>query len=893
VISGNNDIGINSSGVNTIQGNFIGTDATGTRSLGNQVYGIGVVPSSDDTPLIGGTAPGAGNLISGNQYGIFGGLGTIQGNKIGTDVTGKIAVPNVDGIIYGGSTIGGAAPGAGNLISGNSYSGIFGGYGQLIQGNLIGTDVTGMVALGNFVGILGTTNSTIGGITATARNVISGNQYIDIEYSDGGLIEGNYIGTDASGESALSPYAALFATNCTVGGTTPEARNVIAASAFDLYEPLNSQIEGNFVGTNKEGTVQIGGVGLFNRDVPGGNTVGGKTPGAGNLIVGGVEIIFATATGDVFQGNTMQGGFLLVDGAHNTLIGGTTPGAGNTIFGSIVLEDDSQGINANGAGNAILGNAIYPDAGSKPISLQEDGVRDGSVNDVGDTDTGPNGLQNYPVLTAAGAGTTTTVIGTLNSTSGDSFRIEFFASPAGDPPGQGRSERYLGYTTVTTNGTGNVSFTATGLGASAVGEEITATATVLTGSNANSTSEVSAWISAVVLNHSPTAALLGPSNGLAGQSLSYSLGAADPDAGDPDVGFTYAINFNDGTGAETIPASANNGSGVTLAHSFAAPGTYVITLTATDQHGAVSGAANLSVTVVSPSSVSGMVFADFNDDGQVDFGEKGIPDVPITLTGRDDLGNTISLSQSTDSVGTYVFLNLRPGTYVVTEPQQPAGYTSGKATLGTSGGTVAGNEFTGIVLTAGENAMNYNYGEQPTGTGGIRKGTTAEIGFWNNKNGQALIQALNGGTGTQLGDWLAATLPHLFGSFSGGNNLAAKNNAYVASFFQSRFVIHGVKLDAQVLATALSVYVTSPVLDSTAVGTRYGFVVSGNGLATSTFNVGCAGTAFGVANDTSMTVIDILVAADAQAVNGVLYNGDKVKRDAANDVFSGINEAGE
>jgi hypothetical protein len=159
-------------------------------------------------------------------------------------------------------------------------------------------------------------------------------------------------------------------------------------------------------------------------------------------------------------------------------------------------------------------------------------------------------------------------------------------------------------------------------------------------------------------------------------------------------------------------------------------------------------------------------------------------------------------------------------------------------------------------------------GEQPATSNPIQRGQTAGIGFWNSKNGQALIKALNGGTGTQLGDWLAATFPHLFVASSGGNNLTGQNNAYVASFFQSRFVVQGQKLDTQVLATALAVYVTDPTLDSTVVGSQYGFIVGSNGLATAMYDVGGDGAVFGVADDTTMTVMDLLKATDAQAVDG-------------------------
>ena len=132
----------------------------------------------------------------------------------------------------------------------------------------------------------------------------------------------------------------------------------------------------------------------------------------------------------------------------------------------------------------------------------------------------------------------------------------------------------------------------------------------------------------------------------------------------------------------------------------------------------------------------------------------------------------------------------------------------------------------------------------------------------------------------------------MFGAAAGSNNLAGKSNADVASFFQSRFVVKGQKLDAQVLATALAVYVTDATLDSTGVGTQYGFTVGGNGVGTATFNVGSNGAAFGVANNTTMTVMDLLLAVDAQAVNGVLYNGNTAKRNMANTVFSAINQAG-
>src|SRR3954462_5663118 len=99
-----------------------------------------------------------------------------------------------------------------------------------------------------------------------------------------------------------------------------------------------------------------------------------------------------------------------------------------------------------------------------------------------------------------------------------------------------------------------------------------------------------------------------------------------------------------------------------------------------------------------------------------------------------------------------------------------------------------------------------------------------------------------------------------FGIKSGANNLTGKSNAYVAALFQQDFVMKGVKLDAQVLATALSVYATNATLDSTRVAAQYGFTVSSTGLGTATINVGSNSDAFGVANNSVLTVLDLLMA---------------------------------
>ncbi len=113
---------------------------------------------------------------------------------------------------------------------------------------------------------------------------------------------------------------------------------------------------------------------------------------------------------------------------------------------------------------------------------------------------------------------------------------------------------------------------------------------------------------------------------------------------------------------------------------------------------------------LAPASLAGVVYLDANNDGVKQAGESGLAGVLITLTGTDDLGNTVNLATSTVS-GAYVFNGLRPGTYVISE-SQPAGFLDGKDTAGTTGGTTSTNDVIGgIALGAGINGANNNFGE--------------------------------------------------------------------------------------------------------------------------------------------------------------------------------------
>lgn len=188
-------------GTNTIVGNYIGLDVTGTQSFGGRRHGLEIA-SSDN--LIGGADPSARNVISGTgDQGIviLGSRNRIQGNLIGTDVTGTNALPNLAGVflIVGPSgqavvdnVIGGTNRGEGNVISGNIEAGVFlQASRNVIQGNYVGTDLSGTNAMSNGShGVLVNGNNNI-----LAGNTIAfnGGDGVFIPIGNGNLIRGNRI----------------------------------------------------------------------------------------------------------------------------------------------------------------------------------------------------------------------------------------------------------------------------------------------------------------------------------------------------------------------------------------------------------------------------------------------------------------------------------------------------------------------------------------------------------------------------------------------------------------------------------------------------------------------------------------------------------------------------
>lgn len=453
--------------------------------------------------IVGGTTPQARNVLSGNRISgaestFFGYLTQIQGNFIGTDHTGTLPLGNkVDGLLTSTYvTIGGTLPGARNIISGNDAGG--GGFSNIdinakngaglgkldiVQGNFIGTDVTGTKSLSPVlaVGVLlavNTTQNTIGGTSPAARNIISGNSGPGINIFDNvfnNLILGNYIGTDFTGtHSVPNTNTGIFSTNQNlfppaqnpIGGATPGAGNLISGNSLDgiriagNYQNSGYPIQGNLIGTDVTGANPLPntGNGIFLTGTPVINN--GTAPPIGNLI-GGSDV----GTGNVISFN----------GAHGILI---DSGTANSTIGNVIHSNVGAGVRITGGnGNPISRNSIFAN-GALGIDLDTAGPL---INSHCQANTnGANNLQNAPVLTAGAgsafitatatdpggntsefsnavqssiSGNVLTLMGSFDSKPSTTYTIEFFSSTSADPSGFGQGQTFLTSTTVTTDAT--------------------------------------------------------------------------------------------------------------------------------------------------------------------------------------------------------------------------------------------------------------------------------------------------------------------------------------------------------------------------------------------------------------------------------------------------------
>ncbi|MCA9193868.1 MAG: hypothetical protein KDB03_18985 [Planctomycetales bacterium] len=828
--------------------------------------------------------------------------GVIAGNYIGTDIFAAIAMPNgFEGISYWNSSgpmlIGTNSDGVADSQDRNVIVGFhsiaIAASGAVVTGNYLGTNSTGSAAIGNGSIVLGGHDNRVGTngdgqFDGMEMNLISSGMLLVDTYNN--VVAGNHIGTDITGSYTLYPGPASdpgigiygnshhnrIGTNG--DGVSDEAeRNIIAGATYGIFGGgNNNQITGNNIGVNAHGE-------------PLGNS---------------------------------RDGIRFSEGAHQNQVGG------NGALANLIAFNRENGISITSGspgtdGHAIRGNSIFSN-GQLGIDLSKDGV---TPNDFGDSDAGPNNLQNYPVLTSTIGGSTTQVAGTLNSLPNTSFLIDFYANTVVDPSGYGEGERWLGVTMVTTDANGDAAFSVTLAAATSPGEYITSTATRLEDDDADpatplletDTSEFSA-------------ALLVPANQppvISAQAFALdenqlvvgTVFASDDDLPDDIVSFALTGNgpddarFELSTSGELSFLAATDFENPTDTGGTPGDNVYLVEVRVTDAAGAVA-INTMTVTVNNvTATISGTVFVDANQNGLFDGGaESAIDGVLIELL--DEFGLTLD-SDTTAMGGVYAFeVDDEFATYRIRETQ-PTGVADGQAVVGdANGNNLTGEAVDGFVLSSNEMqltltgiaASDYDFTEYGQA---IQSGDTATIGFWQNKNGQALIEL----GGAQLVSWMNINFSNIFGStFSdgaGGDDAAEVARLYKDEFFRKKLQGSS-KVDAQFMALALSTFFTSSNLSGGNTAAVYGFNVTETGIGTKVVNVGASGAAFNLPDHSDATIMSLLLATnnltgadtDSDASedyshvydldgDGILDDYEKSLREMANFLYSLINESGD
>ena len=363
------------------------------------------------------------------------------------------------------------------------------GGGNHVEGCYIGTNAAGTAAASTAqqgIRILNSDDNVIGGPSAAARNLFSGNYIgIGVESSDGVVIQGNLFGTDVTGTQPIPNTTAISlaaANNATIGGSEPGEGNVISGSdgsALAMNSGNTIVIRGNYIGTDITGTKALpNGMGINqsgNDDV----TIGGTGPGDGNLISGnagyGIYVynfsdnttILGNKIGTDVTGTKPLGNItgVATSNDHGGLrIGGTAPGEANIIAfnsgylaysvpaGTLVYSSSNQ--------IPIRGNSFHD---NEQLGISFTGQWP-TYNDPGDVDTGANDQQNFPIVRSVEYGASTTrVLGKFNSAASTTYTLDFYANPPclRFPRDFVEGETYLGATQVTTDAAGHYEFDVT------------------------------------------------------------------------------------------------------------------------------------------------------------------------------------------------------------------------------------------------------------------------------------------------------------------------------------------------------------------------------------------------------------------------------------------------
>jgi len=451
VISGNKENGVKicrSSGeaptsfphTNLLDGNFIGTDASGTSALSNEKNGVYIEESTSNT--ITSTDAKRISIISGNGWngieirGVGAQVNTVEHSYIGVNNDGIMAIPN---------------NGEGVLLT------------QGASGNVVG------------------------GIEEQNRNVISGNKKNGIRLSEdyelitfNNFIASNYIGTDRTGKNAIPNEEngiLVEGMNNLIGGGWYRNQNVISGNkkngiALEGYDSHGNSVEQNLIGLNFEGKFSLPNgengilihnatdnlIGETNWWVPGHYNVISGNKGSGVLIMGDDNYPLKKAK------NTIAHNFIgvtsdweqLSNGGHGVFINNASK---NQIIFNTIACNTNNGVTITGKDEAIENlisvNSIYEN-GALGIDLGFDGV---THNDHLDPDDGPNHLQNFPKIDFVTSSPLGLIVsGGMESLPDTKFDIEFYWNRTIDTCGYGEGKEYIDFKQVKTDADGRCTF---------------------------------------------------------------------------------------------------------------------------------------------------------------------------------------------------------------------------------------------------------------------------------------------------------------------------------------------------------------------------------------------------------------------------------------------------
>ncbi len=396
-------------------GNFIGTDSSGTDSLGNSV-GVKVAGAS----LIGGNTVADRNVISNNQTGIsITGSGTVvSGNYIGPKPDGETAFGGSGtGItVNGGSnlTIGGTLPGAGNVIAGLSQSAIVLGNttADAVSGNVIGLSASQSVGLGVDIGVElnGGADSNALGTVGAAANVISNTADVGVIVHGGAsnTIDGNFIGTDSTG-TPIPSVPNEEGVRILGGSGNTFSHNRISTSTLQGIEIAGGV---NTFSTNRIDANAGGGITVVS---------GGSTIGPGNTIIGntGFGVQVSVGNGTRITQNSIDG---TVGGLGIDLVGTANNGQGAPLLTSAAFQ--AGNIQVQGSLTSTPSTSFVLEFFRSP-TCSSGGAGEGATyigSSTQLTDSGGNVTFTVPV-SATGAGSAVTATATDPSGNTSEFSV--------------------------------------------------------------------------------------------------------------------------------------------------------------------------------------------------------------------------------------------------------------------------------------------------------------------------------------------------------------------------------------------------------------------------------------------------------------------------------------